>query len=138
MSSVLTTLKGYARPESLIKNTWLFGVLSLFLAMYGPRLQPELPNELRNLFNNPLFRGLIIFLIIYLSERNMATALVITVVFIITINLLTTSNILENVKKTLMNERYNNYGKPLNTCSLYTEGKVPHYSSNSDDEPLKF
>ena len=138
MSPVLKTLKQYASPENLIKSTWLFGLLSLFLAMYGARLQPKLPNELRNLFNNPLFRGLIIFLVIYLSERNMAAALVITVIFTITINLLTTSNILENVKNALVREKYNNYGKPLNTCSLYTDGKVPHYSSTSDDEPLKF
>tara|TARA_B110000971_G_C19843321_1_gene423620 strand:+ start:257 stop:676 length:420 start_codon:yes stop_codon:yes gene_type:complete len=137
-SPIIKTVKDLVNPKIFIENAWLFGILALFLSMYGPRLQPKLPKELRNLFNNPLFRGVVIFLIIYLGNRDMSAALVTAVIFTITINMLTTHNILENVKNMLIKERFNNYGKPLNTCSLYTKGKAPQYPSSSDDQEINF
>lgn len=109
----IRTLKQLASPKILIKSTWLFGLATLFLAMYGPRLHPKLPNSLRNLFKNPLFNALIIFLVIYMAKRDMATALVITVIFIITLTTITSGDLVGSFKKLLLMEQFVNQGKAL-------------------------
>ena len=114
MQSTIRTVKQLASPKVLIKSTWLFGLTTLFLAMYGPRLHPKLPSGLRNLFNNPIFNGLVIFLVIYMANRDMATALVITVVFIVTLNLLNSDDILNDLRNLLAsNESFVNEGKEV-------------------------
>ena len=103
-------------PENLMQNSFLFAVLSIFLAMYGPRLQPKLPDSIRNLFDNAIFRGVVMFLVVYLSGSNMTMALTITVIFIVTMNLIHTSNASENF------EGY--YGPPLNSDSAYSKDAI--------------
>ena len=34
-------------PENLMQNSFMFAILSIFLAMYGPRLQPKLPDSIK-------------------------------------------------------------------------------------------
>ena len=94
---VFKDLKKILNPEILIKNSWLAGILIIFLVMYGPRLQPNLPTGLKALFNNPLFRGTILFLIIYISQRDIASALVITIIFVVTVNLLHSNDVFNKI-----------------------------------------
>ena len=42
-------------PKFLVQNTYLFSILSVFLVMYGPRLQPNLPDQLKNVFDIIIF-----------------------------------------------------------------------------------
>ena len=57
-------------PKLLVQNSYLFALLTLFLTMYGPRLQPKLPSTLRNLFDNVAFRLIVLFLIFTLLKFN--------------------------------------------------------------------
>ena len=91
VKSIMTMLE----PKYLVQNSYLVGVLTIFLTMYGPRLHPKLPPTLRNLFNNPVFRGIVLFLIAYLSSSNFQSSIVITVIFLVTMNLLHTDHVLE-------------------------------------------
>jgi len=109
----IRTIKQLADPKILVKSTWLFGLVTLFLAMYGPRLHPKLPNSLRNLFKNPLFNALVIFLIIYMGSRDMGTSLVITVIFIVTLTTITTGDLMGSVKKLFLMESFVNQGNSL-------------------------
>ena len=111
----IRTLKKLADPKILVKSTWLFGLVTLFLAMYGPRLHPKLPNSLRNLFKNPLFNALVIFLIIYMGSRDMATSLVITIIFIVTLTTITTGDLMGSIKKLMLMESFVNQGKSLDS-----------------------
>ena len=61
---VVNSLKDLLNPELLVENTYLFATLSIFLAMYGPRLHMKLPQSLRSLFDNPVFRGSVLFLML--------------------------------------------------------------------------
>jgi len=94
---VFKDLKKILNPEILVKNSWLVAILTIFLVMYGPRLQPNLPTGLKALFDNSLFRGAVLFLIIYISQRDMVTALVITIVFVVTINVLHSNDIFKKI-----------------------------------------
>ena len=68
----------------------LFGILTLFLALYAPRLHPKVPPILRELLNSPLFRFLVLVLIIYMSNRDLTMALIISIAFILVISLTNT------------------------------------------------
>lgn len=67
--------------QDLQNSPMVYGLLAVFLSLYGPRLHPKLPSSVRDLFNNNYFRFAIILLITYLSTRNLQAALVITISF---------------------------------------------------------
>ena len=67
--------------ESLTSNPMVYGVLAIFLTVYGPRLSPKLPTPIRTLFNNKYFRFLIILLVTYLSSKNLQLALIVSIAF---------------------------------------------------------
>lgn len=82
--------------KKIESNTIIVSTLGLFVAIYGPRLQPRLPNEIMDLFNNNYFRFIIILLITYLSSKNIQHALIITVIFLFLTSLSTTQESFEN------------------------------------------
>jgi len=119
-------------PKYLVQNTYLFSVLTIFLSMYGPRLHTQLPESLKSLFNNPVFRGIVLFLICYLSSTNFQTSIVITVVFLVTMNLLHTNQVFEKFERELFLN-----GPPVSQCSNYTSESIqkignPIYPINDD------
>ena len=66
MAEVVKSVEQLLDPNILVENIWLFSVLSVFLAMYGPRLHMKLPGSIRNLFDNAVFRGAVLFLVAYM------------------------------------------------------------------------
>ena len=116
---VVNSLKDLLNPEILVENTYLFATLSIFLAMYGPRLHMKLPESLKSLFDNPIFRGSVLFLIAYMAHRDFVGALVITIIFLVTLNLLHTTEVLENVSNLLSNEGFQVNGPPVANCKAY-------------------
>tara|TARA_B110000211_G_C14093227_1_gene560754 strand:+ start:4790 stop:5200 length:411 start_codon:yes stop_codon:yes gene_type:complete len=136
MTPIIRKLKELVDPQNFVKSTWLFGMLILFLAMYGARLQPKLPKELMNLFKNPLFRGVILFLVVYLSERDMGAALTIVVIFVVTMNLLHSTNALDNIRNTFAKETFESDGRPLASCALYSK-KNPIYPVFGEEQDLE-
>jgi hypothetical protein len=116
---IVNSLKDLLNPEILVENTYLFATLSIFLAMYGPRLHMKLPHSLKSLFDNPVFRGSVLFLIAYMAHRDFVGALVITIIFLITLNLLHTTEVLENVTSILSNEGFQVNGPPVANCNSY-------------------
>jgi len=134
---ILNKIKKTLNAKKIIKNSWLLGILVIFLVMYGPRLQPNLPPGLKALFNNPLFRGTILFLILYISKRDISSALVITIVFLVTVNLLHSNDILNKVSNKQMNKQeeetftqsvINNLVKTMKQTMKYCLLVTKHYS----------
>lgn len=80
MASLQNTLGG------LRANTIVYGVLAIFLGVYGPRLHPRLPPMIRNLFNHPAFRTVVILLVVYLSSMDLQLALLVTIAFLLVSN----------------------------------------------------
>ena len=105
--------------EDIVGSTYFFGILVLFSVMYGPRLSPKLPDSIRNLFNSQAFRALVMFLVIFNSNRElgMVMSLVIVIIFMVVMNMLQTSNLLETVK----NEHFTSstWGPSPIDCSTY-------------------
>ena len=110
---MIKTLHEFLDPKHLVLNTYLFSVLSIFLAMYGPRLQPKLPGSIRSVFDNNLFRAVVIFLIVFLSSKNINISLVICVIFLVTMNLVH----MDGVTDLINSEGFVINGPPLNSDS---------------------
>jgi hypothetical protein len=101
MEEVINALRRLVNPDILVENVYVFSVLSIFLAMYGPHLHERLPPSLFGLFDNAIFRMAVLFLIVYMSQRDFIGALTITIIFMVTLNILHTHNVLGTVSKTL-------------------------------------
>jgi len=114
--------------KNLIENTYIFGILSVFLAMYGPRLHMGLPRSIRSLFSNSLFRAVILFLVVYMAHQDMIMALTITIIFVVVMYGVQMTNLLEGMYV----EKFETYGKPVADCSNYANDELaqPAYPSS--------
>jgi len=72
-----------SQMDTVLSNPVTYGVLAIFLAMYGPRLHPKLPAPVKDLFGTSLFRFSIIMLIIYMSTKDLSMSLIISIAFLI-------------------------------------------------------
>ena len=68
-------------------NPYLYGVIIIALTMYGPRLSPNLPVSVKNLFNSAIFRILVLTLVIYLTSKDLSMALIVAIGFVLVISL---------------------------------------------------
>ena len=76
-----------SQMDNVLSNPVTYGVLAIFLAMYGPRLHPKLPKPVKDLFGAPLFRFAVIVLVIYMSTKDLSMALVISIAFLIVMSI---------------------------------------------------
>jgi hypothetical protein len=70
------------------KNKYVLPVLSLFLGMYAALARPNLPNFIVKLFENPVFRLVMISYIIYRGNHDPQLALMIAAAFLVTIHVI--------------------------------------------------
>ena len=128
-------LKRWVDPNILVENTSIYLVLTLFLAMYGPRLAPKLPETIRVLFNNFYFRLAVMFLVVYMSNQSVVSSLAIVIVYTVVMNILQTQEafeIREKFEANMLAQRNN--GPPVAQCDNYDENR--HYPLHSSDSNL--
>ena len=80
---------------SFILNPYVSATLTLFLILYGSLAAPQLPVSVMNLFDNAGFRLLVLVGIAFFANRNLQVALLVAIVFIITMNVLNEQRIVE-------------------------------------------
>ena len=124
MVEIVRTLGGLFNPNVLIENVFLFSILSVFLAMYGPRLHVRLPDSVRNLFNSAVFRGVVLFLVAYMSHSDFIGALTISIIFLVTMNLLQSTEIISKVTGLVTSEGFSAAGPPVANCGTYNNHKA--------------
>ncbi len=70
------------------ENKYVLPVLSLFLGMYAALARPKLPKFIEKLFENPVFRLVMISYIIYRGNQDPQLAVMIAAAFLITIHMI--------------------------------------------------
>ena len=105
MDTILKKIKANIDIKRLTSNPMLYGLLSMFLSMYGPRLSPKLPPVVKDMFNNKYFRFCIILLITYLTSKNLQLALIVSIGFC----LITSYTNSKDVEETFLSEIQENY-----------------------------
>lgn len=128
LNNLLNSLVGLS--GDIATNVGVASAVTVFLAMYGPRLSPKLPQQIRDLFNMPIFRGVVICMILFLANRNLRLSLLMTVVFLVVMNQVQYMNTMENFS--------NHQGASGNHDSAYHHSKdyPPSYKMNTDDNMM--
>lgn len=87
MDKVLTEIDNETSKvlSFMYKNQTVKMILLTLFGLYFV-ISPKLPNYVRLLYNNIIFRTLIILLIIYLSVHDHQLALMVTAVYLLTLN----------------------------------------------------
>ena len=82
----------------LLDNDWVVAALALFVTLYALNLgRIELPCYIKNLFNNTLFRILFLsLLLVYRFEKAPHVAIVVALVFVLTLDYLSIRETKEN------------------------------------------
>jgi hypothetical protein len=110
--------------SEIVGSTYFFGILVLFSVIYGPRLSPKLPDSIRNLFSSQAFRALVMFLVLFNSDRSLGLvmSLTIVIIFMVLMNIIQTGNLLETFRQENFTQEHfvsSEYGPPLASCSSY-------------------
>ncbi len=72
--------------DTVLANKYAGAAVGLFLAVYAGKAAPELPAELKELFNNEYFRVACLFFIAYLNTKNTSLSLITAVGFVVVMN----------------------------------------------------
>jgi predicted membrane protein len=115
--------------HSLHTNKIIFAVLILFVSIYGPRLHPRLPRQVRSLFHNPIFRAIILFTIVFMAQRDIKLSIMVAVGFMVLMYLVQMSQMFEMFESEIEKnkEHFAIYGRPLADCQNYSESSTPFY-----------
>ena len=79
----------------ILDNKYVAAIVRVFLILYAGLVAPKLPSGLAALFKNPVFKVLVLFLIVYIAMKDPVVALLVAVGFtisIVTLNKLETVN----------------------------------------------
>ena len=117
--------------KKFTNNDIIYAVIALVLAMYGPRLQPKLPEFFNKLFNNNYFRFSVILLIAYLSNKNLQLSLIIAIAFCLVLSLVNSYDIKEkfNIDYNEENENYADYGIITNKENYLPNNEPDNYDT---------
>jgi len=80
------TVKGWL--SFVDNNEYVTAALTIFLIVYASYAAPKLPPYILKLFDNPLFKLLIFFLIVYTAKKNPTVAIVAAVGLMVTLHAL--------------------------------------------------
>ena len=104
------------------KNT-LAPLTIMFLVFYGGIAAPKLPSFIMKLFNLPIFRILILSLIVYKGNSNPTLSIMVAIGFIL---------VMDRLKK---NETFNNTKKYIKRKKIYekfsSEDQSPHFNCDN-------
>lgn len=92
--------KATLRIDTMIKpvftNPYVMAVLKIAIVLYAAQIAPKLPATVTNYFENTYFKILFIATIVYVSVHDLQLAIMLAVVFVISINLLSGRKFMES------------------------------------------
>lgn len=95
-------MKGLNQGNTLGEpKVYLYALLAIFIALYGPNLNPTIPKEIRQIIDNNVFRFLIILTIIYTTDKDISIALIIALAFLIIMSLSNAQDVKEDIKENI-------------------------------------
>jgi len=72
----------------IVEHPYVKVVVFIFLVVYASLARPDLPPFMVNLFENPIFKLLVLALIVYRGNKDPQMALMIAIAFMVTLNLI--------------------------------------------------
>ena len=78
------------------ENKYFFAVFSIFMFMYAAQIRPTLPKFIMDLFQNPIFRVAILFLVLVRGYKDPQFSLIVAVAFLLIMNVVNEQLFREN------------------------------------------
>lgn len=89
VKDMLRPIEKTLRPlNNFLRNEYVTAVVALFVVLYASNVAPRLPDVVSDLFNNPIFRVFVLFLVAYIANKNPAVALLVSIAFVVTLNVI--------------------------------------------------
>lgn len=64
-------------------NSYIKAILVILILFYSASIRPDLPPYIKRLFHNPIFRIVILFLIIMKADKNPTLALSLAILYVL-------------------------------------------------------
>jgi hypothetical protein len=93
--------------QELLNNQYISTIITLVIGLYAALLGPELPEPIKNLFKNTIFRIMILFLVVIRSYNDPAMAIMISVGFVLTLDYLYVNSSKETFECVRRDDKYN-------------------------------
>lgn len=88
-------LKTEMGVNQVLANPYIMAVVKVTLALYAAQIAPRAPDALQSFFSNVYAKIFLIFVIVYLSEKDFQLAILISVVFVLSMNALSGRGLFE-------------------------------------------
>ena len=95
--------------SSLHSNKIVSTILTTFLIVYGSMASPNLPGFIRKMFENKIFKILILSLVVYSSNKDPKFAIMMALIFTITLTFIDQKNFFEK------------FTQPSENCTQFKE-----------------
>lgn len=107
--------------QNILDNPYVIGTLTMFIFIYAATIRPDLPPYIKVLFSNPIFKILVLFLIVVRGNKDPLFSLAIATAFVTTISYLNQQQAKETFTS-LNNEVDNLYKESLDELNkTYTD-----------------
>ena len=108
--------------STVFKNRYSSTLITLFLVVYSGLVAPKLPNVIVKLFDNPIFRILILSLIVYNGNKDPQFAIMIAVGFTVTMNMVSKQKLFEGFAE-----------HPIMSAPEYPDADTPDTDADTPD-----
>ena len=72
--------------KQIYDNNFCESIIIVFIILYIALLKPNLSNNIKNLFNNTIFKIVLLFFIIYIGNINSHIAILLALSFVLTLD----------------------------------------------------
>lgn len=119
---------------NFLENKYFLAIFAILSGLYGGQIRPTLPKFIMDLFQNPVFRVLILFLVVVRSYKDIQFSLIISMAFLLITN---------QVNEQLCEEKFTNISTDTNMCNdIFLENDsiikcintVDNYTNNLNDK----
>ena len=121
--------------KTVMRNPYVYGLLNIVLILYSCLIAPKLPKNVLQLLDNTFVKIGVVFLIAYMSNKNISVSLMIAIGFVVTIQLINKNKIFDiseirNVLK--VGGKGDKNKEDVDTDSINTNKPMVHSQTESE------
>lgn len=85
-----------SKLSAVLSNPYIMAILKLTLAIYGGQLAPKLPVGISDLLQKSYVKIFALFLIVYLGNRDLQLAIMLSIIYVVGVNLAAGRSLMES------------------------------------------
>lgn len=82
--------------DTVLVNPYIMAIVKLTLTVYAVKIAPKLPSVVETAFENTFVKMFLLMIIIYLSEKDFQFAIILSVLYVIAVNLMSGRKVFES------------------------------------------